>query len=104
MDRTNYSRWLHVYIANLHLLEDTAPEVPQEFMQGNHAVSRSSQPFNQIWTEMALEQTTNLNSKTKCGIVATGAVMPQDITTRLLNAEKLGMQKMNSFLTKQNYQ
>ena len=32
MDRTNYSRWLPVYIADMHLLEDTAPEVHQEFM------------------------------------------------------------------------
>jgi len=30
----------------------------------------------------------------------TGVVMPQDIATRLHNAEKLGMQEMNSFLTK----
>ena len=69
MDRTNYSRWLPVYIADMHLLEDTAPEVHQEFMQGNHAVSRSCQPFSQIWTDMALEQTVNLDSKTKGGIV-----------------------------------
>ena len=187
MDRTNYSRWLPVYIADMHLLEDTAPEVHQEFMQGNHAVSRSCQPFSQIWTDMALEQTVNVDSKTKgdmvgisqkaralerwfltahertaittatkelCGIcnsdskpahkeaglrrisrdeedvkklitkvlsvmsnpfdmesvddgvtvplsnLATGVVMPQDIATRLLNAEKLGMQETNSSITK----
>ena len=69
MDRTNYSRWLPVYIADMHLLEDTAPEVHQEFMQGNHAVSRSYQPFSHIWTDMPLEQTVNLDSKTKGGIV-----------------------------------
>ena len=31
MDRTNYSCWLPVYLADLHLPEDTAPEVHQEF-------------------------------------------------------------------------
>ena len=187
MDRTNYSRWLPVYIADMHLLEDTAPEVHQEFMQGNHAVSRSCQPFSQICTDMALEQTVNLDSKTKGGIVgilkkpgalerwfltaqektaittatkelcgicnsdskpahkeaglkrinrdeedvkklittvlsvmsnpfdmesvddgvtvplsnlATGVVMPQDVATRLFNAQELGMQEMSSFITK----
>ena len=187
IDCTNYSRWLPVYFANMHLLEDTAREVHQEFMQGNHAVSRSCQPFSQIWTDMALEQTVYLDSKTKgvivgilqkplalerwfltaherteittatkelCGIcnsdskqahkeaglrrisrdeedvkklitmllfvmsdpfdmesvddgvtvplsnLATGVVMPQDIATRFLNAEELGMQEMNSFITK----
>ena len=69
MDPTNYSPWLPAYIADMHLLEDTAPEVHQEFMQGNHAVSRSYQPFSHIWTDMPLEQTVNLDSKTKGGIV-----------------------------------
>ena len=187
MDPTNYSPWLPAYIADMHLLEDTAPEVHQDFMQGNHAVSRSCQPFSQICTDMALEQTVNLDSKTKGGIVgilkkpgalerwfltaqektaittatkelcgicnsdskpahkeaglkrinrdeedvkkhittvlsvlsnpfdmesvddgvtvplsnlATGVVMPQDIATRLLNSQELGMQEMNSFITK----
>ena len=187
MDRTDYFCWLHVYIVDMHLLEDTATEVHQEFMKGNHAVNRSCQPFSQIWTDMALEQTVNLDSKTKGGIVdisqkaralerwlltaqertsistatkelcgicnsdskpankeaglrrisrdeedmkklmtmvlsvmsnpfdmesvddgvmvplsnlATGVMMPQDIATHLLNAEKLGMQEMNSFITK----
>ena len=39
-------------------------------MNGNHPVSRSSsQPFNQVWTDMALEQSVNLDSKTKGGII-----------------------------------
>ena len=69
MDKTNYSRWLPVYLADMSLLEETAPEVHQEFLNGNHAVSRSSQPFSQIWTDMALEQSVNLDSKSKGGIV-----------------------------------
>ena len=32
-------------------------------------MSRSSQPFIQVWTDMALEQTINLDSKTRRGIV-----------------------------------
>lgn len=69
MDRPNYSRWLPVYLADMRLLEESAADVHYEFMQGNHAVSRSSQPFSQVWTDMALEQSVNLDSKTKGGIV-----------------------------------
>ena len=68
MDCSNYSRRLPVYLADMHLLEDTAPEVHQEFMHGNHAVSRSCQLFSQIWTDMALEQTVNHDTGTKGGI------------------------------------
>ena len=46
MDRTNYSRWLPIYLADIQLLEKTAAEVHDEFIKGNNAVSRSSQPFN----------------------------------------------------------
>lgn len=53
----------------MQLLEKTAPGVHDEFITGNHAVSRSSQPFNQIWTDMAHEQSVNRDSKIKGGIV-----------------------------------
>ena len=38
-------------------------------MAGNHSVIRSKQPFSQVWTDMALEQSINLDSKSKGGIV-----------------------------------
>ena len=47
------------------LLPTLAPEVHREFKNGNHAISRSGQPFSQDWTDMALEQTVNLDSKTR---------------------------------------
>ena len=70
MDRLNYSRWLPVYIMDMRHLHETAPGVQNEFVTGNHTVSRStSQSFNQVWTDMALEQSVNLDSKTKGGII-----------------------------------
>ena len=51
------------------LLPTLAPEVHKEFENGNHPVSRSKQPFSQVWTDMALEQTINLDSKTRGGII-----------------------------------
>ena len=52
------------------LLPTLAPEVHKEFENGNHPVSRSKQPFSQVWTDMALEQTINLDSKTRGGIIS----------------------------------
>jgi len=68
-DRPNYSRWLPVYLADMAQLEQKHPEVYRQFMEGEHAVSRSSQPFAKVWTDMALEQSINLDSKSKGGIV-----------------------------------
>ena len=56
-------------MADMQLLPTHAPEVYEEFLNGNHPVSRSSQPFSQVWTDMALEQTINLDSKSRGGIV-----------------------------------
>ena len=69
MDRHNYARWLPVYLADMHQIESKHPRVYAEFMRGNHVVSRSSHPFSQVSTDMALEQSINADSKAKGGIV-----------------------------------
>ena len=69
MDRINYSRWLPVYLADMQQLPTTHPAVDEGFNNGNHAVSRSDNPFSQVWTDMALEQFINLDSKSKGGII-----------------------------------
>ena len=69
MDRMNYSRWLPVYIADMNSLPEMHPVVYEEFMNGNHAVSRFKQAFAQVWTDMALELSINLDSKSKGGII-----------------------------------
>ena len=69
MDRTNYARWMPIYLADMHKLEVRHPNVFKEFSAGNHSVSRSQQPFAEVWTDMALEQSINLDSKSKGGIV-----------------------------------
>ena len=69
MDRTNYSRWLPVYLCDMAMLEKDHPDVFREFQLGNHSVSRSDKPFSQVWTDMALEQSVNLDAKSNGGIV-----------------------------------
>ena len=65
MDRCNYARWLPVYLADMHQVPQKHPAVFEQFMNGEHTVSRSSQPFSQVWSDMALEQSINLDSKKK---------------------------------------
>ena len=51
-------------------LEETASRHSPRVHGGHHPVSRSPlQPFNQLQSYMALEQSRNLNSKTKGGII-----------------------------------
>ena len=69
MDRPNYSKWLPVYLTDMNQLCQSHPNVFEEFMEGKHAVSRSTRPFSKVWTDMALEQSVNLDSKTQGGIV-----------------------------------
>ena len=69
MDRVNYARWLPIYLADMHSLQEQHPEVYSEFIAGNHSVSRSQQPFGQVWSDMALEQSINCDSKSKGGLV-----------------------------------
>ena len=45
MDRPNYSRWLLVYLADIDQLSETHPALHEEFMPGNHSISRSTQHF-----------------------------------------------------------
>ena len=69
MNRPNYSRWLPVYLIDMHRLEFTHPLVHKAFLSGEHSISHSGQPFSQVPTDMALEQSINADSKTKGGII-----------------------------------
>ena len=44
-------------------LPEAHPVVFEDFMNSNHAVSRSEQAFAQVWTDMALEQSIYLDRK-----------------------------------------
>ena len=65
-DRPNYARWGPVYLAEMFLLPETAPEV-QNFLNGNHAVSRSQSNFSTVWSDLGLGQTIVRDSKSKQG-------------------------------------
>ena len=69
-DRINYSRWSSVYLADMKSLPRVAKEVHDEFMSGKHPVKRAPGSFNQVWTDLALEQSVNRDSKVKGGITS----------------------------------
>ena len=72
-DHTNYVRWVPVYLADMHRLPETAPAVYEQFAIGNFAVKGSKGRFNQVWSDLKLEQSLNRYSKTSgCLIGITG--------------------------------
>ena len=63
-DRQNYARWGPVYLAEMHLLEETAPEIHAEFQRGKHVVTRSTKSrFNSVWSDLGLEQSVVKDTK-----------------------------------------
>ena len=68
-DHTNYARWMSVYLCDMRRLPISASSVQMEFEVGSHSVNRSANSFNMVWTDMALEQSENRDTKTLDGIV-----------------------------------
>lgn len=59
-----YVSCLPHYINEMTKLPSTAPEVHQEFMEGNFTIRQTPGKFNAVWTDMALEKTYNRDAKT----------------------------------------
>ena len=69
-DRTNYSRYLPVYWAEMIRLETTHPEAYALLNSEEFAVQRSSDSkFAQVAVDMAIEQTVNKDTKTPGDII-----------------------------------
>ena len=67
-DRQNYARWDPVYLAEMHLLKETAPEIHAEFERGKHVVTRSTKSrFNCVWSDLGLEQLVVKDTKSRQG-------------------------------------
>ena len=69
LGRTNYARWGTIYITDMRKLQTLEPQVYQEFLNGNHVVKRSKQSFNQVSTDLALEQSLNRDCKVHGGLI-----------------------------------
>ena len=67
-DHANYAKWGPVDLAEMKNLENTAPEVYAEFMNGNFVVKRSKRRFNQVPADQATEWI-NKTCKMQNGII-----------------------------------
>ena len=67
-DHNTYARWVPIYLSDMQNLPSSAPEVFSEFEAGNFVVKRAHGSFNQIWTDMALEQSINKHAKGHGGL------------------------------------
>ena len=56
------------YLADMEQLSENHPAVHGEFMSENLSIRRSTQSFAQVWTDMALEHSINIASKSTGGI------------------------------------
>ena len=69
-DYQNYSRWGPVYIAEMLLPQETAPEVNTKFQEGEHVVKHSENTsFNTVWSDFGLEQSVVKDSKSRKGSI-----------------------------------
>ena len=67
-DHVNYTRWGVVYLAEMRLLPQTAPEVYLGFLRGDFVTRETHHTFNQIPDDQALEHV-NKSGKTAGGLV-----------------------------------
>ncbi len=68
--RTNYAKYMPVYVAEMKSLEHEQQEAYTFMQQGGFVVRRSEdQSFNCVATDQALEQTINREGKSQGGVV-----------------------------------
>ena len=68
--RTNYSKYMPVYIAEMKALENSQPDSYKFLMEGGFVVRHTQErKFNSVATDQALEQTINKEGNSQGGIV-----------------------------------
>ena len=95
--RTNYSKYMPVYVAEMKALEHEQPEAYTFMQQGGFVVRRSEhRSFNCVASDQALEQTINREGKSQGGVVGftlrkgalTRWLMTRHVTTAYVDAMK----------------
>ncbi|KAG1690987.1 hypothetical protein GQR58_007560 [Nymphon striatum] len=81
MDKTNYSRYLPVYYAQMTQLEQTCPDLHTHFLNGGFSVQlRQANPFAKIAIDQTVEETVNKDTQTAGG--TKGLSLKQSALTR----------------------
>lgn len=68
-DRLNYARYMTYYWLDMQQLHTTHPDAHAFLKRGGFSVQRSDNPFAQVPSDQAIEQTINRASKTTGGII-----------------------------------
>eukprot|EP00117_Sycon_ciliatum_P011697 scpid10404/ scgid5699/ len=68
-DRLNYARYMSYYLVQMQQLVNTHPEADAFLRRGGFSVQRSDNPFAQVASDQAIEQSINRASKTSGGII-----------------------------------
>ena len=67
-DHSTYTRWGVIFLADMKMLPQTAPEVQQAFESGDFVTKETASTFNQIPDDQALEHV-NQSGKVAGGLV-----------------------------------
>ena len=90
-DRHNYAKYVPIYVAGMKALENLHPESYQHMAQGGFVVRYTEEhSFNCVATDMALEQTSNREDKSKGGII--GFTLLEGVLTRWLKTSHITAQ------------
>ena len=75
LNHPNYARWLVKYYDFVLQLNETHPEVYNEFKQGSFAIRRSEKPFSSTAIDLTLEQIINAEvASQRLGMFQQGSV------------------------------
>ncbi|KAH0540107.1 hypothetical protein KQX54_012921 [Cotesia glomerata] len=114
------ARWGAVYYNDIVMLQHTAPEVYEKFMEGRFTVKERNIPFTSKGTVQALEQTINKSSKNTGAVsyfnlkhvnpfgndkqvlknIVTNEIAPLEVTEALLQVFQTGCTLFNDFQAK----
>ena len=67
VDHLKYAKTVVTYLSEMKAFPQAAPEVAEEFQQGNFVVKRACGSYNGICTDMALECSQKCHAKCKTG-------------------------------------
>lgn len=91
MDQTNYARWSAVYLHDMAELENNAPDVYLQFLNGHFSVKQTTVPFTSIGTDQGLEVTINRSTKSAAGVIGSTNDVPHFTSWDLTFHEMTGI-------------
>ncbi len=77
-DKQKYTRLVPLYLTEMATLQDTGPDIYQEFMDENFAVNKKQIPFCAIWADHALEHINRITKVTRGLVGITQNASPRE--------------------------